>query len=86
MNALGTYGVLGRNNFRGPGSFNLDLGLHKDFPVHERMKFQFRFEAFNLFNNVNFANPTATVTSGNFMRITSASDPRILQFALRFEF
>ncbi len=86
VNALGTYGVLGRNTFRGPGSFNSDAGLHKDFPVREAMKFQFRFEAFNIFNNVNLANPTATVTSSNFMRITSASDPRILQFALRFEF
>jgi hypothetical protein len=50
------------------------------------MKFRFRFEAFNLFNNVNLANPNTTVTSGNFMKITSAGDPRILQFALRFEF
>jgi hypothetical protein len=86
VNALGTYGVLGRNTYRGPGSFNLDYGLHKDFPVRERMKFQFRFETFNLFNNVNLSNPTATVTSGNFMKITGASDPRILQFALRLEF
>ena len=86
VNALGTYGVLGRNTYRGPGSFNLDWGLHKDFPVRESMKFQFRFEAFNLFNNVNLANPNSTVTSGNFMRITSAGDPRILQLALRFEY
>jgi hypothetical protein len=86
VNALGTYGVLGRNTYRGPGSFNTDLGLHKDFRLTEKQKFQFRFESFNAFNNVNLANPTATVTSGNFMKITSASDPRILQFALRFEF
>ena len=57
VNALGTYGVLGRNTYRGPGSFNTDFGLHKDFPVTERQKFQFRFEAFNAFNNVNFSNP-----------------------------
>ena len=86
VNALGTYGVLGRNTYRGPGSFNMDWGLHKDFPVRESMKFQFRFESFNLFNNVNLANPNSTVTSGNFMKITSAGDPRILQFALRFEY
>ena len=72
--------------YRGPGSFNLDCGLHKDFPVRERLKFQFRFEAFNLFNNVNLANPNTTVTSGNFMKITVAGDPRILQFALRLEY
>ncbi|MCC6365582.1 MAG: TonB-dependent receptor [Bryobacterales bacterium] len=86
VNALGTYGVLGRGTYRGQRSFNLDYGLHKDFPVREKMRFQFRFEAFNLFNNVNLSNPNSTVTSANFMKITSAADPRILQFALRFEF
>ena len=52
VNALGTYGVLGRNTYRGPGSFNFDFGLHKDFHLTEKQKFQFRFESFNLFNNV----------------------------------
>ena len=74
------------NTFRGPGSFNVDFGLHKDFPMGERLKWQFRFESFNLFNNVNLRNPNGTVTSGNFMKITSADDPRILQFALRLEY
>jgi Carboxypeptidase regulatory-like domain/TonB-dependent Receptor Plug Domain len=86
VNAFGTYGQLGRNAFYGPGSFNMDFGLQKDFPMSERVKWQFRFEAFNLFNNVNLNNPNGTVTSSNFMRITSAGDPRILQFALRFEY
>ena len=86
VNELGTYGTLGRNTFRGPRSFVTDFGLHKDFPMAERVKWQFRFEAFNLFNNVNLGNPTSTVTSSNFMRITSAADPRILQFALRLEY
>ncbi len=86
VNELGTYGTLGRNTFRGPGSFNADFGLHKDFPMGERLRWQFRFEAFNLLNNVNLSNPSGTVTSSNFMRITSASDPRILQFALRLEY
>jgi hypothetical protein len=86
LNALGTYGILGRNTYRGPGSFNPDWGLHKEFAVRERVRFQFRFEAFNLFNNVNLSNPNSTVTSGNFMRITTAGDPRILQVALRLEY
>jgi hypothetical protein len=86
VNELGAYGTLGRNSFRGPRSFNTDFGLHKDFALAERFKWQFRFEAFNLFNNVNLGNPNSTVTSSNFMRITSAADPRILQFALRLEY
>ena len=82
-NALGTYGTLGRNTFEGPGYANVDLGLAKSFRVAERAAITFRFEAFNAFNRVNLTPPSATQTSGTFMRITSAYDPRILQFALR---
>ncbi|MEX2303660.1 MAG: carboxypeptidase-like regulatory domain-containing protein [Bryobacterales bacterium] len=82
-NALGTYGTLGRNSFRGPNEINLDLGIHKDFAITERLRTQFRFEAFNALNRVNLNDPNTSVTNANFMRITSAGSPRILQFALR---
>ena len=85
-NALGTYGTLGRNTFIGPGLVNLDLGLVKGFLVKERFNTQLRFEMFNSLNHTNFNNPTTTQNNGNFMRITSAGDPRILQLALRFMF
>lgn len=85
-NALGTFGNLGRNAFYGPGFASTDLGLQKDFALHERLKAQFRFEAFNAFNRVNLLSPTTSRTSGNFLKITSADSPRILQFALRFVF
>ncbi|MBI4909038.1 MAG: carboxypeptidase regulatory-like domain-containing protein [Acidobacteria bacterium] len=85
-NALGTFGNLGRNRFRGPGLASLDMGLHKSFRITERVNTQFRFEAFNAINKVNLNNPTAAQNSGNFMRITGAGEPRILQFALRFSF
>jgi len=82
-NPLGTFGTLGRNTFRGPGTAVTDLGLHKNFPITERLNTQFRFELFNAFNRVNLNLPDGNLASGNFMRITSAGDPRILQFALR---
>jgi outer membrane receptor protein involved in Fe transport len=82
-NALGSFGTLGRNTFEGPGYANVDLGLAKDFRITERVAATFRFESFNAFNRVNLNVPTASQTSGNFMRITSAYDPRILQLALR---
>ena len=85
-NILVTYGAQDRDSFRGPLSFNFNFGLHKDFPVTESFSMQFRFEAFNLFNNVNLNNPESRRTRGNFMRITSAADPRILQFAIRASF
>ncbi len=85
-NAVGTYGTLGRGRFFGPGLASLDLGVVKSFAVKERMNAQLRFESFNALNRVNFSNPTTAQNSGNFMRITSAGDPRILQLALRFAF
>ena len=85
-NAINTYGNLGRNTFIGPGFANIDLGVVKDFAPQERFKAQLRFEMFNALNHVNFNNPATARTSGTFMQITSAQDPRILQLALRFAF
>jgi hypothetical protein len=86
-NPLGTFGNQGRNRFRGLGLANVDLGLHKNFRITERVNTQFRFETFNSFNKVNLSSPTTGQNSVNFMRITSTiGDPRILQFALRLSF
>ena len=85
-NALGTYGTLGRGTFFGPGLVNVDLGLVKSFVVKERFSAQLRFETFNSLNRVNFYNPITAQNNGNFMRITGAGDPRILQLALRMSF
>lgn len=85
-NALGTFGSVGRNSLRGPRYSAVDMGLHKTFALPGGVKTQFRFEAFNVFNNVNLNLPVSTVTSGNFGRILGADDPRILQFALRVSF
>ena len=85
-NALGTFGNIGRNSLVGPGYANVDIGLHKNFPVTQSVRIQFRAEAFNLFNRVNFDNPNSDRSSANFGRILTAKDPRILQFALRASF
>lgn len=46
-----------RNSFRGPGFWNLDSGLSKQFDVTERFKIQLRAEFFNVLNHANFENP-----------------------------
>jgi hypothetical protein len=83
LNAIGTFGNLGRNTFRGPGLATTDFGLHKSFPISERIRTEFRFEVFNAFNRVNLTGPDGNRSSGNFLRTTAAFDPRILQLALR---
>jgi hypothetical protein len=59
----GTYGTLGRNSFNGPGLADVDFSILKNTPISERVSLQFRAEAFNLFNRVNFGPPNTTVFS-----------------------
>ena len=81
-----------RNNLRGPGYFNIDLGLGKTFPVYkDRINLKFRVDAFNATNHPNFNTPAATdITQANgvpFGTITgTANAARVLQGALRLEF
>ncbi len=83
---VGQYGS-GRNIFTGPGFFQTDFSLHKTVTVRERFKFEVRGEAFNVFNNINFSQPTATSTSASFGVISSVRvPPRILQVAAKFSF
>jgi hypothetical protein len=85
-NAIGTFGNTGKNILRGPGTFVTNVALVKDTKITERTGVQLRAEAFNFFNNVNFANPDHTQADGSFGQITAARDPRILQFALKLSF
>lgn len=85
--AVGTFGNSQRNSLFGPGYEDVDLALMKNFRVTETTRFQFRGEAFNLLNRVNFSNPDGKLSDGaNFGRITAASDPRLIQLALKFYF
>jgi hypothetical protein len=84
--ATGTFGDIGRNSLRGPGYADVDASIFKDLFQGERLHAQFRAEAFNTFNRVNFANPVSTVSSGTYGQITSASSPRVFQFGLKLLF
>ena len=80
--ANGTYGSAGLNSLRGPGFWNVDFSLFRDIPIHERYKFQFRAEAFNLFNHPNLANPVGNLGGGGFNTITSTTGTnRVIQLA-----
>jgi hypothetical protein len=82
-----TYGNAGRNSLIGPGRTNVDMSIFKSFPVHEQMYFQFRFEAFNVFNHPQFGYPNPTVGTAQVGSITSVvGNPRNLQASLQFQF
>lgn len=83
---LGTYGNLGRNALYNPGQFDVDASLSRLFRITERWKLEARAEAFNLTNHANFKAPTTALNNSKFGVITSASDPRIFQFAMKLYF
>ncbi|HEX4166619.1 MAG TPA: hypothetical protein VHZ55_14220, partial [Bryobacteraceae bacterium] len=83
---IGTFGSIGRNTLRGPAFGDVDASLFKNFLLTERLRLQFRAEAFNIENRANFQNPTSTISSGTYGQITAANDPRVLQFALKLLF
>jgi hypothetical protein len=67
--------------------FNTDVTLAKSIRLHEGQRLQFRAEAFNVFNNVNFTNPSLSLQSPlTFGEFQGVMDPRVMQFALRLEF
>jgi hypothetical protein len=72
---------------RAPGISDWDMSLFKMFPITETKVFQFRAEAFNIWNKPQFGPPSTTINTPNFGQISSlASPPRQLQLALKFYF
>ena len=81
------YGNAGRNLIYGPGIETVNFSLFKNFPIKERLKFQFRFETFNLFNHGNFSNPGSTFGTSSFGNITGLSTTsRNIQFGAKLLF
>jgi Carboxypeptidase regulatory-like domain/TonB dependent receptor len=83
------FGNAGRNNIRGPGFFNVDLGLFRTFSFTESINFQVRAEALNAFNHPNFANPGNDISNPNtfgYITSTVGQGSRLWRFAGRFSF
>jgi hypothetical protein len=70
------------------GMVNFDIGVAKSFPLPwEGHRIQFRAEAYNAFNNVNFIQPSLALSNpGIFGEYQNTMPPREMQFALRYEF
>ncbi|MEO6803759.1 MAG: TonB-dependent receptor [Granulicella sp.] len=66
---------------RGPWQRNIDAALERSFPIADSVNFRFRAEFFNLTNTPNFGNPDINLRFGSFGKISSTSNPRIIQFA-----
>ena len=85
--ALGTYGSLPRNFFRGPSQTNVDMSFSKTTALfRERVKLEIRGDFFNIFNHTEFNNPVTNISSAQFGQVIGTAAPRIIQLAARFSF
>jgi hypothetical protein len=84
----GEFSNVGRNAFRGPSFFSINLTLGKRFRVVGNQTFEVRADATNLTNDPSFGFPTATYTSTTFGRIYNnvASGSRKIQLGLKYSF
>jgi hypothetical protein len=87
---LGNIGNGGRNNAWGPNFYNVDISAMKSFSIKERITLQFRADAFNAFNHINFGLPSGNIQSAG--NITggpgpgNTTNPRQMQFTGRVQF
>jgi Carboxypeptidase regulatory-like domain len=81
-----TFGNAGVGIIEGPGFFNADVGIHRDFRIKERFKLTYRWEMFNAFNRANFSLPAASIGNATAGTISGTSPARIMQMALKLNF
>jgi hypothetical protein len=79
-------GNAGRNTIHGPGFSSTDLSLFKNIDFGGSRRLQLRVEAFDVFNQVHFNNPSGAIGTANFGRITSAQDGRVIQLGVKYLF
>ncbi len=81
-----TLGSSSRNPVRAPGFRGCDLALIKNSALNERLNLEFRTEIFNLTNTPPLNAPNVVLGTPGFGSITSAGDPRVIQFAMKLHF
>ena len=82
----GSFGNSGRNILDGPGQQIVNVSLLKNTMLTEGVTLEFRAEAFNFFNHTNFNLPDIFFGSPTFGSISSAQNPRLIQFGLKLMF
>lgn len=83
---FGFYGNASNGSIRGPAEFTGNASLYKTFVAEKKVNIQFKAEAFNLANHPNYDAVSTNSGAGNFGAVTSALDPRILEFVARVTF
>ncbi|PYT17030.1 MAG: hypothetical protein DMG59_08570, partial [Acidobacteria bacterium] len=83
---LPEFGNLGRNFMSGPGAWNLDASVFRNFDIAEKWKLQFRAESFSVINTPRWNDPSTDINSTNFGKITGAGGARSIQLGAKLIF
>jgi hypothetical protein len=83
---IGSLGNMGTYNIAGPSTWQFDVMLSRIFQIRENQRLEVRAEAYNLPNSLRPGDPTTNLSSNIFGQINTSSDPRIMQFALKYIF
>jgi hypothetical protein len=81
-----TFGNAGTGILVGPGLFNVDFGIHRNFVLTERFKLNFRGEMFNALNRANFNTPNASIGNAQAGQISGTGPARVMQMGLKLVF
>ena len=84
--AAGSYSSLAPFSIVNPSRLTNDMALTRNVRFAGSRGVQLRWEIFNVLNHTNFNAPTTSLNSANFGKITTAQDPRIMQFAVKYDF
>ena len=83
---LPEFGNLGRNVISGPGFWNVDASLFRNFRLSERFKLQLRGEGFSILNTPQWNNPNTDINSSSFGFITGSGGTRSIQLGAKLQF
>ena len=83
-----------RNGLRGPGTFNIDTGVAKTWPIRESQSVKFSWQVFNVLNSARFDVGTMSLNGNAYLSSSSSfgnfsstlSNPRVMEFGLRYTF
>jgi hypothetical protein len=79
-------GNIGSGAVRGPGYWNIDFSLGKNFSITEHTRLQFRLDAFNVLNHTNYTSFSTDVNNSRFGKFTNTRGARVMQLNARFSF
>jgi hypothetical protein len=81
-----TFGNAPRGVVEGPGQVLFDFSIIREFKIRESARAALHVDFFNIFNHANFGLPVTNLTSGTFGVISTAAEPRDIQFGLKLSF